>query len=115
VHGRIALTIRIRPHGLQGPRKPPRIYTLRCRPARGTLPHAATACARLLRIQNPFAPISPLQRCDAVFAGDQTAGVSGTYGGRSVHLRLERYTSCGIRRWDQLAFLFPIRVSPAPQ
>jgi Tol biopolymer transport system component len=115
VHGRIALTIRIWARGFQGPRKPPRVYTLRCRPARGTLPNAATACARLVRIQNPFAPISPLQRCDTVFAGAQTAGVSGTYGGRPVHARFDRYTSCGVRRWDQLAFLFPIRVAPPPQ
>jgi RTX calcium-binding nonapeptide repeat (4 copies)/WD40-like Beta Propeller Repeat len=115
VQGRIALTIRIWPRGFRAPKKPPHAYTLRCQPARGTLPHAATACARLVRIQNPFAPISPLERCDPVFAGTQTAGVSGTYGGRSAHLRLDRYTSCGVRRWDQLAFLFPIRVAPPPQ
>jgi Tol biopolymer transport system component len=115
VRGRIALTIRIWPNGVQGPRKPPRVYTLRCHPAVGTLPRAATACPRLVRIQNPFAPISPLKRCDAVFAGVQTAGVSGVYGGRFVHVRLDRYTSCGVQRWDQLAFLFPIRVAAAPQ
>jgi dipeptidyl aminopeptidase/acylaminoacyl peptidase len=115
VRGRIALTIRIWPNGVQGPRKPPRVYTLRCRPAGGTLPHAAAACARLVRVQNPFAPISPLQRCDPVFAGTQTAGVQGSYGGRSVHVRFDRYTSCGVQRWNQLAFLFPIRVAPAPQ
>jgi RTX calcium-binding nonapeptide repeat (4 copies)/WD40-like Beta Propeller Repeat len=115
VRGRIALTIRIWPRGFQGPRKPPHVYTLRCRPAHGTLRHAASACARLVRIQNPFAPISPLQRCEVVFAGVQTASVSGTYGGRAAHLRLDRYTSCGVQRWDQLAFLFPIRVRAAPQ
>jgi hypothetical protein len=115
VHGRIALTIRISPNGLQGPRKPPRVYTLRCRPAGGSLPHAAAACAKLVRVQNPFAPISPLQRCYPVYAGPQTAGVTGTYGGRPVHVRLDRSSSCGVQRWDQLAFLFPIRVAPAPQ
>jgi hypothetical protein len=115
VRGRIALEMRIWPHGLQGPKKPPRVYTLRCRPAGGTLPHAATACARLVRVHNPFAPLSPVQRCDPVFAGVQTAGVQGSYDGRSVHVRFDRYTSCGVRRWDQLAFLFPIRVAAAPQ
>lgn len=115
VRGRIALTIRIWSKGMQGPRKPPRVYTLRCRPAGGTLPHPAAACAKVVRVQNPFAPISPLQRCYPVFAGVQTAGVSGVYGGRSVHVRIDRYTSCGVQRWDQLAFLFPIRVAPPPQ
>jgi hypothetical protein len=115
VRGRIALTIRIWPNGIQGPKKPPRLYTLRCRPAGGTLPHAAAACARLVRVQNPFAPLSPLQRCDQVFAGPQTAGVQGSYGGRSVHVRFDRFTSCGVRRWDELSYLFPIRVRAAPQ
>jgi Tol biopolymer transport system component len=107
VHGRIALTIRVWPNGFQGPKKPPRLYTLRCRPAGGTLPHAGAACAKLVRVQNPFAPQSPLQRCDPVFAGVQRAGVQGSYGGRSVHATFDRSTSCAIRRWDQLAFLFP--------
>ena len=115
VRGRIGLTIRIWPDGLQGPGKPPSLYTLRCRPAGGTLPRAVTACARLVRVQNPFAPLSPLQRCYPVYAGLQTAGVRGVYGGRSVHARFDRANSCGIRRWDQLAFLFPIRVAAAPQ
>jgi Tol biopolymer transport system component len=114
VRGRIRLTIRVWPNGIQGPKKPPRLYRLRCRPAGGTLPHAATACAKLVRVHNPFAPLSPVQRCDPVFAGVQSAGVRGSYDGRSVHVRFDRYTSCGVRRWDQLAFLFPIRVE-APQ
>jgi len=115
VRGRIKLTIRVWPDGIQGPKKPPRVYRLRCRPAGGTLPHAATACAKLVRVQNPFAPISPLQRCDPVFAGVQTAGVRGSYDGRSVHMTFDRYTSCGVKRWDELAFLFPIRVTAPPQ
>jgi RTX calcium-binding nonapeptide repeat (4 copies)/Subtilisin inhibitor-like len=114
VRGRIALTIRVWPKGIQGTRKPPRVYTLRCRPAGGTLPHAARSCAKLVRIQNPFAPISPLQRCDSVFVGVQIAGVHGSYDGRSVHMSFNRYTSCGVQRWNQLAFLFPIRVE-SPQ
>jgi Tol biopolymer transport system component len=115
VRGRIALTIRVWPNGIQGPRKPPRIYTLHCRPAGGSVPHPGAACTKLVKVQNPFASISPLQRCDPVFAGTQTAGVQGSYGGRSVHVRFDRYTSCGVQRWDQLSFLFPIRVAPPPQ
>ena len=115
VRGRIALTIRVWPRGLQGPKKPPREYTLRCRPAGGTLPHASAACARLVRVQNPFAPTAPLERCVPVYAGVQTAGIRGTYGDRFVHVGFERFSSCGVRRWNRVAFLFPIRVRAAPQ
>jgi Tol biopolymer transport system component len=111
VHGRIALTIRVWPQGNQGPKSPRRVYTLRCRPAGGTLPHAASACAKLVRVQNPFAPTAPVERCVLVYGGAQTAGVRGLYGGRVVHVGFERYTSCGVRRWDRLAFLFPVRTS----
>ena len=79
------------------------------------MPRPGAACGKLVRVQNPFAPTSPLQRCDPVFAGVQTANVHGSYDGRSVHSGFNRYTSCGVRRWDQLAFLFPIRVAPPPQ
>ena len=92
-----------------------REYTLRCRPAGGTLPHAGAACARLVRVQNPFAPTAPLERCVPVYAGVQTAGVLGTYGDRFVHVGFERFSSCGVRRWNRVAFLFPIRVRAAPQ
>jgi Tol biopolymer transport system component len=111
VHGRIALTIRVWPRGNQGPKSPRRVYTLRCRPAGGTLPHAASACGKLVRVQNPFAPTAPLERCVPVFGGVQTAGVRGLYGGRFVHVGFERFSSCGVRRWDRLRFLFPIRTS----
>ena len=113
VRGRILLEIRVWPQGRSGAKNPQRLYTLRCRPAGGTLPHAASACARLVRVQNPFAPASPVGGCFPVSApGLQMAGVHGVYGGRSVHTGFERYTSCGVQRWDRVAFLFPVRTSP---
>ena len=107
VRGRIALEIRVWPRGRSGAKNPMRLYTLRCRPARGTLPHPASACAKLVRVQNPFAPASPVERCFSVNAGPQTAGVRGIYGGRFVHAGFERYSSCGVRRWERVRFLFP--------
>jgi hypothetical protein len=111
VRGRISLEIRVWPLGTSHSKNPMQLYTLRCRPAGGTLPHAAPACARLVRVQNPFAPVSPAARCVATNAGLQMAGVHGIYDGRPVHASFERYTSCGIRRWDRVAFLFPVRTT----
>ena len=113
VRGRISLEIRVWPQGRSIRNPPRRLYTLRCRPAGGTLPHAAAACAKLVRVQNPFAPASPLERCVPVSADQETAGVRGIYGGRFVHAGFERYTSCGIRRWDRIAFLFPVPTTAA--
>jgi Ca2+-binding RTX toxin-like protein len=115
VRGRISLQIRVWPRGRSGAKNPVRLYTLRCGPAGGTLPHAASACAKLVRVQNPFVPVSPAESCVSVNTGLEMAGVRGIYGGRSVRASFERYTSCGIERWDRVAFLFPIRVAPPPQ
>jgi hypothetical protein len=41
----------------------------------------------------------------------QMADVDGIYGGRYVHASFERYSSCGVERWDRVAFLFPVRTS----
>jgi hypothetical protein len=48
----------------------------------------------------------------SVNAGLQMAGVRGIYGSRPVHASFERYTSCGVQRWDRMAFLFPVRATP---
>jgi dipeptidyl aminopeptidase/acylaminoacyl peptidase len=112
VRGRISLQIRVWPLGRSNAKNPVRLYSLRCRPAGGTLPHAASACSNLVRVQNPFAPVSPAGYCVASNAGLQMASVRGTYGGRSVHAAFERYTSCGIQRWDRVAFLFPVGIEP---
>jgi Tol biopolymer transport system component len=112
VHGRIALTVTVWPQGRNGRKNPKRLYTLRCRPAGGTLPHARTACAKLVRVQNPFVPTSPVGGCVSVSAGLQMADVDGIYGGRYVHASFERYSSCGVQRWDRVAFLFPVKTTP---
>ena len=109
VRGPVSLTIRVWPEGV-GRGKALRIYMLRCRPAAGTLPHPGGACARLLRLQNPFAPIPPVQAClPSAVASEATAGVRGDYGGRAVRATFDRRSTCGIARWDRVGFLFPLR------
>jgi Tol biopolymer transport system component len=109
VRGAVSLTIRVWPDGV-GRGKAVRIYTLQCRPAAGTLPHPGSACARLQRIQNPFAPIPPVQAClPSAVASQAVAGVRGVYGGRTVRARFGRWSTCEIARWDRVGFLFPLR------
>jgi Ca2+-binding RTX toxin-like protein len=111
VRGRISLTITVWPQGRNRRTDPKRLYTLRCRPAGGTLPRARSACAKLVRVQNPFVPKSPVGSCVSVSAGVQLADVDGSYGGRYVHASFERYSSCGVERWDRVAFLFPVKTT----
>ena len=106
VHGRTQLTITVRPKGNLGQKSAKRVYELRCRPAGGTLPHPATACAQLQRIQNPFAPIPPATACALVYGGPETAAVGGVYGGRPIRAGFNRQSSCEIARWNRLRFLF---------
>ena len=106
MHGRTQLTITVLPKGNLGPKYPKRVYELRCRPAGGTLPHAAAACARLQRLQNPFAPIPPAMACALVFAGPESAAVGGVYGGKPVSTGFNRQSSCEVARWNRVRFLF---------
>jgi Tol biopolymer transport system component len=109
VRGRASLLIHVWPDGNRGPKSPRRAYRLRCRPAGGTLPHPAAACARLARIQNPFAPTPAGLACAYVYDGPQSAAVSGVYDGRRFRRGFSRLTACDIVRWNRLAFLFPVR------
>ena len=107
--GRISLTITTIPNASK-PRAGRRAYTLRCRPAGGTLPHRKTACSKLLQVQNPFAPVPPGQACTEIYGGPQEGIVAGTYGGKPVHTTFTRVDGCQIARWNRVRFLFPIRV-----
>jgi hypothetical protein len=48
-----SLNITVWPNG-EG-ESPKRVYTLRCAPVAGTLPHRVTACGRLADLKAPFA------------------------------------------------------------
>jgi len=105
--GKTSLEITVRPRGSSKPSEPRRVYTLRCRPAGGTLPQAASACAQLGRIQNPFAPVPRDTACTLIYGGPQEAVVIGVYAGKPVRTRFTRTDGCQIARWNRVRFLFP--------
>jgi hypothetical protein len=107
--GKISLTITLIPDGSK-PRLGRRTYTLRCRPAGGTLPKRGDACVRLLRVQNPFAPVPRNVACTQIYGGPQEAVVTGVYGGKRVRTTFTRVDGCQIARWNRVRFLFPIPV-----
>ena len=81
-------------------------WTLRCAPAGGTLPNRASACAKLTRLRNPFAPAPPDVACAQIYGGPQTALVTGTFRGRTVQATFNRRNGCEVARWDAVRFLF---------
>ena len=83
------------------------VRTLACRPARGSLLHAADACRRLAGLDAPFAPVPKGQACTMIYGGPQRALVTGTFRGRAVWARFTRVDGCQIARWKRAAFLFP--------
>jgi hypothetical protein len=85
---------------------PTKTWTLRC-PSGGTLPNAARACSRLLRLDDPFAPVPKDVACTEIYGGPQVAEVRGTFRGRRVNTRFSRTDGCEISRWNTVRFLFP--------
>jgi hypothetical protein len=97
------LEISVTPAG-EGPTK---LWTLRCTPPGGTLPHAEDACTRLARLDDPFAPVPNDVACTAIYGGPQTAEVHGTFREKQVDTTFNRGDGCEIARWDAVRFLFP--------
>ncbi len=92
----------------------PLLWTLRCRPAGGTLPRAAAACTKLARLSAPFKPIPEDATCTEIYGGPQEAVVAGRYGGRRIWIRLGRSNGCEISRFDRLRFLVPAFTEGGP-
>ena len=82
------------------------VRRLRCNPAGGTVPRAATACRRLAGLDRPFAPVPKDTACTQIYGGPQEARVTGTFGGRRVWVTFRRTDGCEIGRWNRVAFLF---------
>ena len=87
----------------------PTRWTLRCEPARGTLPRPARACARLLANRDALKPVPRGTICTQIYGGPQEALVTGTVRGKRVWVRFKRRNGCEIARWNRLAPLFPVR------
>ena len=83
-----------------------RHYTLRCAPAKGTVPHPGTACTALNKLQHPFAPTPPGTVCPMLVLGPQEAHVVGTVRGVRVNAWLN-LVHCGVDRWDRVKAIVP--------
>jgi hypothetical protein len=80
-------------------------YTLRCEPAGGTVPDASTACAKLLKATNLFAPSPAHVMCPMILANAGHAVVTGTYLGRPVHETVVD-GGCTLGKWATLRQIF---------
>jgi hypothetical protein len=80
------------------------VWTLRCNPARGTLPRAGVACRRLAA-GGPglFARTSPSSVCTQVWGGPQVARVIGTVKGKRIWTTFTRVNGCEISRWQRVS------------
>jgi hypothetical protein len=86
----------------------PERYTLTCAgTVAGDLPDAATVCAHLRGLEDPFRPVGADAMCTQQFGGPQTARVTGRWDGKPVDLQLSRTDGCRIAQWDRLGALLP--------
>ena len=99
------LTITVWPRGADGLQ---RQWTLRCDPPGGTLPNPSRACGSL-----SAELLKPLPRdtiCTQIYGGPQAAHVRGSLDGRPIDARFGRTNGCEIHQWNQLGFLFPVKI-----
>ena len=85
----------------------PQRYTLRCAPARGTLPKPGNACVKLGRMAKPFAPLPKDIACTEQYGGPGEALVTGTYKGKPVRAAFSLRNGCEISRSKAYGFLLP--------
>jgi hypothetical protein len=79
-------------------------WTLRCNPARGTLPRPAVACRRLeAGGAKLFAPLPKGIVCTQIYGGPQMARVVGVVQGKRVWATFQRRDGCEIDRWNGLS------------
>ena len=109
--GKAQLSITVWPQG-RGVGKPVRAYTLRCRPAGGSLPAPARACRRLFANLGALRPVPKGRACAAVNGGPQQAVVRGTVAEKRVRASFRRVNACELARWTRLAPLFGPDASP---
>lgn len=82
----------------------PEVWTLRCAPARGTLPKPGVACRKLA--EGGWKLVTPVPQsaiCTEIYGGPQEARIVGRIEGRKVWAKLGRQNGCHIARWDRLS------------
>jgi subtilisin inhibitor-like len=98
------LIIRVYPGGVKKPQTA-HVWTLACKPARGSLPNRADACQRLLALKAPFRPTPRNAVCTQIYGGPAVAHVSGTFKRQRVSRWFRRTNGCEIARWNRVRFL----------
>jgi hypothetical protein len=84
----------------------PRVTTLRCDPARGTVAGPGIACGRLHAGGRAlFAPTPRGIACTQIYGGPEVAVVTGTVAGQPVWATFRRRDGCEVARWNRVAFL----------
>ena len=86
---------------LNGPDKKLTHWTLQCDPAGGTHPDAARACAALMALKNPFAPVRTGQDCPMILASARRATFTGTWFGAKVDRTIVD-GGCDLTSWTRL-------------
>jgi hypothetical protein len=83
---------------------PNAVWTLRCDPARGSLPQPGRACARLASGgAELFAPVRRGIACTQIYGGTQKARVVGSVLGTRVWATFTRTDGCQIGRWTRIS------------
>jgi len=79
-------------------------WTLRCNPARGSLPRPKVACRRLaVGGTKLFAPLPLGTVCTEIYGGPQRARVVGIVAGKRVWATFARTNGCAIGRWNRVS------------
>ena len=79
-------------------------WTLRCNPARGSLPRPARACSRVTAGgARLFARLPRNIVCTEIYGGPQQARVVGTVNGRRIFATFARSNGCEIDRWQRIS------------
>lgn len=86
---------------LNGPDRKISHWTLQCDPAGGTHPDATGACAALLALKNPFAPIRAGQDCPMILASARRVTFVGTWFGAKVDATIID-GGCDLANWSKL-------------
>jgi hypothetical protein len=86
---------------LNGPDKKTSHWTLTCDPAGGTHPHAGQACAALVALKHPFAPIRTGRECPMFLASSRRVTFVGTWFGAKVD-RTIIDGGCDLANWSKL-------------
>jgi hypothetical protein len=86
----------------------PKVFTLSCNPARGTVPNPGTACRKLQGLGRAGVAPTPHDRvCTQIAGPPGTAVVTGIFQGRRIWARLTQHDGCQIARWNLVSFLLP--------